>query len=55
MEQRRSLGLPLRCPKCAASRRYFGVLKGEQTPTKMVKLNGSDICPNCKTKLVRCD
>lgn len=48
---KRTLGLPMKCPKCP-ERRYFGLLKGEQTPTKMVKLSGSDTCPNCKTRLI---
>ena len=52
MIDRRTLGLPLKCPKCAPTRRYFGLLKGEQTPTKLVKLSGSDACPNCKTRLI---
>lgn len=49
--KRRSLGLPMRCPKCPPQR-YFGVLKGEATPTHLVKFTLADRCPNCKTPLV---
>jgi predicted Zn-ribbon and HTH transcriptional regulator len=48
--EKRSLGLPMRCPKCP-SRRYFGMLKGENIPTKLVKFTQADKCPNCKTAL----
>lgn len=49
--ERRTLGLPMRCPKCPP-RRYFGVLKGEAVPTALVKYGKNDNCPNCKTPLV---
>jgi len=48
----RTLGLPMKCPKCPP-RRYYGILKGEQVPTGLVKFNGKfDVCENCKTPLV---
>ena len=50
MPKGKTLGLPLRCPKCPA-KHYFGTLKGESVPTILVKYGRSDICPNCKTQL----
>jgi hypothetical protein len=47
-----TFGLPLVCPKCPA-KHYFGVLKGENHLQSVVKPGKSDICPNCKTQLVR--
>ena len=41
----------MKCPSCVP-RLYYGVLKGEQVPTDLVKYSKSDICPNCKTPLV---
>ena len=51
MLAKRTLGLPMRCPKCPP-RRYYGVLKGEAVPTHLVKLGKGDTCPNCNTLLV---
>jgi len=51
MQKGRTLGLPLRCPKCP-SKHYYGILKGETVPTIMVKYGKSDVCPNCRTLLV---
>jgi len=51
MPKGKTLGLPLRCPKCPA-KHYFGTLKGESVPTLLVKYGKSDVCPNCKTPLV---
>jgi len=45
-------GLPMKCPKCPP-RRYYGILKGEQVPTHLVKFSKTkDLCENCKTPLV---
>lgn len=51
MGKARTLGLPMKCPSCPP-RRYFGVLKGEQVPTDLVKFGKTDVCENCKTTLV---
>jgi len=50
MAMARTLGLPMKCPTCPP-RRYYGILKGEQVPTHLVKFNHSDVCDNCKTPL----
>lgn len=41
----------MKCPSCPP-RRYYGILKGEQVPTHLVKFNLSDVCENCKTPLI---
>lgn len=50
MSKGRTLGLPLRCPKCP-SKHYYGILKGETVPTTLVKYGKADVCPNCRTPL----
>ena len=47
----RTLGLPMKCPTCPP-RRYYGILKGDQVPTNLVKYTKADVCDNCKTPLV---
>lgn len=46
-----TFGLPLHCPRCP-SKHYYGILKGENSLSKAVKPGRSDVCPNCKTRLV---
>jgi hypothetical protein len=47
----RTFGLPMKCPSCPP-RRYYGILKGEQVPTHLVKFGKADVCTNCKKPLV---
>lgn len=47
-----TFGLPLFCPKCPP-KHYYGTLKGENHIREVVKPGKADICPNCKTQLVR--
>jgi len=54
MNRGKTYGQPLKCPKCP-SKHYFGVLKGQEIPTELVRLGRSDVCPNCHTALIKPD
>ena len=51
-----SYGLPLICPSCSrgenAKRRYFGTLKEGRFPERNIVPGKTDLCPNCKTRLI---
>ena len=51
MRRGRTLGRPVKCPKCP-SKHYFGILKGQDIPTELVRIGRSDACPNCHTPLI---
>jgi len=54
MNRGKTFGRPLKCPKCPP-KHYFGLLKGQEIPTELVRIGRSDVCPNCNTPLTSAD